>query len=291
MRPFQRLSDRLAGKPIDDVLHDGVPVWLEVPMRAWLFEALEKPRGLASRVAVRLQIFLPHGDNHSEVLALVNIDTNLLLDAVDATLQIHPGWDPYNRASDPFDNWNQTEWREAVLKLALLLLEGSSLYRIDTANRGLERRVSEEADGAFKMAVQAAPLTAADYMRQAWVATYGRKPDPDKVFTEAIRAVEEIACPLVLQQKAASGNATLGGVIGELRANPKWKLVLPAKDGTPQDIAAAVTMMESLWNAQRSRHGGGPNSRRMTNPEAEAAVHLAVLLVQWLSTGVIVKHP
>ncbi|WP_433127819.1 hypothetical protein ACQPWW_33680 [Micromonospora sp. CA-240977] len=291
MRPFQRLSDRLAGKPIDDVLHDGVPDWLEVPMRTWLAEALHKPRGLGRRVAVRLQIGMPHGDNRAEALALVNIDTHLLLDVIDATLQIHPGWNPYTPANDPFDSWNQSEWRETLVSLGLLLAEGNSLYRIDTDGRCLERRVSEEADGAFKAATQAAPPTAADHIRQAWKAAYGRKPDPDKVFTEAIRAVEEIACPLVLRQKAASGNATLGGVIGELRSNQKWKLVLPAKDGAPQDVGAAVAMMESLWNAQRSRHGGGANSRRMTSAEAEAAVHLAVLLVQWLSTGVIVQNP
>lgn len=59
--------------------------------------------------------------------------------------------------------------------------------------------------------------------------------------------------------------------------------------GNPRTAEGIVTMMETLWNAQHSRHGGGPNSRRQNQDEAEAAVNLAVFLVQWLSTGVLRK--
>jgi hypothetical protein len=49
--------------------------------------------------------------------------------------------------------------------------------------------------------------------------------------------------------------------------------------------------METLWQAQRSRHGGGSSSRRQRPEEAEAALHLAVLLVHWLTASVLRRKP
>jgi hypothetical protein len=104
--------------------------------------------------------------------------------------------------------------------------------------------------------------------------------------------VEEVACPLIEERKAGAGKATLGTAIGQLKsAGHRWELVLPAQDDTAQNATSVIAMMETLWNAQRSRHGGGPNSRRQTVAEAEAAVHLAVLLVQWMSAGVLRRTP
>jgi hypothetical protein len=67
----------------------------------------------------------------------------------------------------------------------------------------------------------------------------------------------------------------------------KWELVLPGQDGQPRDIGHLIGMMELLWHSQVSRHGGAPGSRRQNPAEAQAAIYLAVTLVQWLSTGVL----
>jgi hypothetical protein len=41
-QPFQRLDDRLAGRPIDQTLYDGVPVWLGGPLRAWVADQVDE---------------------------------------------------------------------------------------------------------------------------------------------------------------------------------------------------------------------------------------------------------
>src|SRR5262249_47436017 len=46
-------------------------------------------------------------------------------------------------------------------------------------------------------------------------------------------------------------------------------------------------MLELLWQAQVSRHGGAPKSRRQNQAEAEAGLHLAPTLGQWLGTRVL----
>ena len=49
-------------------------------------------------------------------------------------------------------------------------------------------------------------------------------------------------------------------------------------------------MLDLLWKGQ-SRHGGNPNSRQQTQAEAEAAVHMAAALTQWLTAGVLHRKP
>jgi hypothetical protein len=48
-----------------------------------------------------------------------------------------------------------------------------------------------------------------------------------------------------------------------------------------------VEMLTALWEGQRSRHAGTASARRQTQAEAEAAVHLAAVLVQWLTSGLL----
>lgn len=118
---------------------------------------------------------------------------------------------------------------------------------------------------------------------------HGRNPNPDLAYTEAVRAVEELACPLIQPAQAARGRATLGTVIGELRGNSfgRWELLLPGQDGQPRDITHLIGMMELLWHSHVSRHGGAPKSRRQLQAEAEAMLHLAVTLTHWLTIGVL----
>jgi len=193
----------------------------------------------------------------------------------------------------------QMQWVDPgppVRGLELTLAAANSIWRVATrpdGRRGLERCVDETVTAAAREAVRTAPQRAAEHLRVAWNAAYGRNPDPDKAFNEAIRAVEEVACPLVEQKKANAGNATLGTVIGELGKNAphKWELALPDLGGHPRDVGHVVGMMELLWHAQVSRHGGAPKSRRQVEEEARSVVPLAAVLVHWLTTNVLRKKP
>lgn len=208
-----------------------------------------------------------------------------LLTIADAVLQLHPGW---QWKSGPRDRFAQM-----VVEIESILIDGSSLYTVDPDRQCLTRRVDATTRAAASRAIASAPEQAADHLAAAWVAAYGLNPDPDKAFNEAIRAVEEVACPLVQPKLAQTNKPTLGTVLGELGKNAphRWELALPDVNGAPAGPGSLVAVMNALWEAQVSRHGGSAKSRRQDVQEAESAVHLAVLAVQWLSTGVLRKKP
>ncbi len=263
----------------------GCPQLLIEPLKAWLYEALREP--IAQRVMLHMK--MSRISKAGYVQDLVSRHPSDLMTVVDATFQLHPGGDAPDAYGDAYrDEWTERVFVPLLDKLDAIHVDGSSLYRVDRDSRCLVGRVDQTVQDAADAAIKSAPHAAADHLRAAWVAAYGLSPDPDKVFGESIRDVEELACPLVEQKKAAQNTATIGTVIGELRnSGHKWELLLPGKDGKPRDVDSIVAMMETLWQAQVSRHGGAHESRRHTQEEAEAAVHLAALLVQWLSTGVL----
>lgn len=285
--PFQRLDDRVAGRPLDQTLHDTVPRWAARTVREWINKVLKNQYSynLAQRVALRLHLETGTRESYVKIVSERTVDEELHV-VVDAILQLHFAWDLRSASAVEALDYQ-------LLELEEILVDMASMFRVDPAARRLVRRVDETVEKAVLSAIESAPEAAAGHLQTAWIAAYGVSPDPDKVFNEAIRAVEEVACPLVESKKAAKDLATLGTVLGELGKNSshKWELALPGGSGNPRPVGEFVGMMEILWDAQLSRHGGGPKSRRMQQPEAEAAVHLAALLVQWLSAGVLRRKP
>ncbi|QXV63535.1 hypothetical protein [Amycolatopsis sp. TNS106] len=271
-RPFQRLDDRLAGKPLDDVLLAGVPDHLVTPLRDWISEALQGNPDVSRRLskAVVISLGWPRHANTTYNGLLYNAPREELLVVIDAILQLtaeHPG---------------VVEWDD-VTDLDQYLRYGRSAYKVADNMLGLTSRVDPTMEGSFKEAVQAAEPTASKLLQQAWYHTYRPDPDPTTAYREAIRAVEQVACPLVLP---STDKATLGTVIAHLRqATTKWETVLIGANATPGGPEPVMELMARLWTGQVSRHGGSKNSRDQDQAEAEAAVHAAVLLVQWLSTG------
>ncbi|SNR75662.1 hypothetical protein SAMN06265360_117110 [Haloechinothrix alba] len=280
--PFQRLDDRLAGKPVDDVLLDGVPDHLELPLRDWLKAAfkVEPPyknrphmEELAQQVVVSLQWSAYTSRSKVEYInTLVGAPTDELLVVVDAVLQCdgdNPGVSQIGR--------------DKRAKLRDLLYRGRSVYRISDNGRQLVRRVDPTAEDAYRAAVGAADPTTAQLLADAWRHAYKPDPEPTTAYREAVRAVEQVACPLVLPN---DNDPTLGKVIAHLQdAGHKWETVLVAKGGDPGGPEPVREVMSRLWTGQVSRHGGAKNSRDQDPGEAEAAVHAAVLLVHWLSSG------
>ncbi|MBE1580411.1 hypothetical protein ACFORH_43400 [Amycolatopsis roodepoortensis] len=270
-QPFQRLDDRLAGKPLDDVLLAGVPTRLEIPLREWVSRALQGPPDVTRRLARAVVISLGWSLNANRTYSglLYNAPREELLVVIDAILQL--------TAEHP----DVVEWDD-ITELEQLLRYGRSAYKVAENMRGLTYRVDPTVEGSFKEAVQAAEPTAAKMLQQAWYHTYRPDPDPTTAYREAIRAVEQVACPLVLPN---TDKATLGTVIAHLRqATAKWETVLIGANAAPGGPEPVVELMARLWSGQVSRHGGSKNSRDQDQAEAEAAVHAAVLLVQWLST-------
>ncbi|WP_432983318.1 hypothetical protein [Dactylosporangium sp. CA-233914] len=278
--PLSRRAADLLAEPLEHI-----PDWLYPQLVEWLYHVLqctEEP----------IKVLRPgHGltdDTRNIMLRirsstqpwLLSADDPVLLDAMDATIR----WRPWPAPISPGYSGVRFTFGEPD-SLERILAAANFAWRVNADWRGLERRIDPTATAAVTTTIVSAPAESSRHLAAAWDAAYGRAPDPDKAYAEAVKAVEAVACTLVLP---TNGNATLGTVRTHLRDAPtKWELVLPGKDGNPGSVTPMVEMLTALWEGQRSRHAGTATSRPQTQAEAEAAVHLAGTLVQWLATGVL----
>ena len=272
--PFQPLSDRLAGKPLDTALSKGVPVYLEYALREWLETAFRRASSsayssdeLATEVALRLRLDDSFGSRDRVYRnALRGASRERLLDVVDAMLYCFPEHEV-----------------SPTKELQSILEHSGSAYRVDDSDRQLVLRVDETVENAAAGSASAATDQTADYLRRAWRHAYGLDPDPTAAYKEAVRAVEEAFVPVVSPKNT---RASLGTVCRDLSGQEEeWEFILVDDRDEPSTVAHLVGLLRQLWQGQRSRHGGGANSRDQTQAEAEAAVHLAALAVQLVSTG------
>ena len=278
--PFQPLHTRLAGLPANDALHDGVPDWLAEPLREWLISTLNH-EALARRVLMRLKWTPTQPDSY--IRSLLLRDNDDLLTVIDAILQLDTAIWEYVEFLKQRPDIRQTD---PVRELEAILTDGTSCYTVDVDRHHLTVRLDLTVTEAGDMAAAADP-TAGDHLRTAWGSAYGLHPDPDKAYDEAVLAVEALACPLVC---LSNPWRTLGTVIADLGNQAgQWALAIGDSTGQPVGPDRLIEMLKLLWQGQ-SRHGGSPNSRRQTQAEAEAAVHLAATLVQWLASGVLYRR-
>lgn len=164
-----------------------------------------------------------------------------------------------------------------------ILRDGGSMWKVGIRNGvpGLEERVPQGVQDAAD-AVMSSSHSAGTILSEAWHAAFGRSPDAEEAYEKAIKAVEEAGAHIVTPNNK---KATLGTMVRDMKAQKDWKLDLPTLDA---DVP--VKMAEALWIGQESRHGGN-GYRKPTQPEAEAAVLLAVPLVQWFSSGALARRP
>lgn len=173
--------------------------------------------------------------------------------------------------------------RDPLVELELILSDGGSEWRVGSRDgfAALEKRVPEGVAVAAAEAITATG-TAGALLAEAWHSAFGRSPDTEEAYEKSIKAVEEAGAHIVAPNNK---RATLGSMVRDMKAQKDWKLDLP----TP-DADVPVKMAEALWIGQESRHGGN-GYRKPTQAEAEAAVLLAVPLVQWFSSGGLAHRP
>lgn len=280
--PVEPLSVRSGDRALPS-LHAGVPPHLKPALHGWLRIFLD--RRLQQRVALRMgrgREPLPTGTEQD------------LLDVVDYALQL-------DRAATDQLRWSRMlstvpeggyPRLEQVAELAQLLDDAGSIYTVGVRDerlcvlRRVDPTVQAAADHDAAAADPTADPTAGQLLRHAWNTAYAREPDPTTAYRDAVRAVEQLACPLVLPH---DNRATLGKVISHLKqgGSVRWRFALVDRDDT-DTVDPLVAILERLWTGQVSRHGGGRNSRDQT--QAEAAVHLAATLVQLLATGALARR-
>lgn len=293
VRPRRRtFSDRLAGRVPDLRLDRDLSPALGQALTEWVDRvACQSAYRLDRKVALALGIpgapdaGLP-GSPLSFRGGLLLAHGPELLDIVDAILDLHPlrlhRVDPEN--GEPISGaW---DYARQVSELDEYFVDAGSAYRVAADKAGLELRLDDTVTLAAEQTAIAMPGAGA-HLAEAWRRTYGLHPDPTTGYRDAVRAVEQVACPLVLPDDRA---ATLGKVIAHLRqGGHRWTFALVDRDGHGT-VEPLVAMLDRLWTGQVSRHAGGQKSRDQTLPEAQAAVHLAATLVQLLGAGALTQR-
>jgi len=231
------------------------------------------------RIERRLRISLNWtGDKRRTIeslLALGRADPEVLLSAVDLLLA-------------ELDNpWNKEE--AALLEqLYVALPEGSSAWRVVRRRGGvprLERVVQPELEDVAETVI-AAGGRPAEYLRQAWERAFGREPNADGAYRDAVRALEAALAPIVVPKDLT---ATLGKIIEAMRDKPsKFVFVLKPKSH-PESALALADLLGTVWTAQLDRHGAVDESVPLNDSieEARAAAQLAAVVVNFVRTGAI----
>lgn len=276
------LRDRLAGRPADTTLHEGTPEWLLPGLRDWLEAyAYEAENAMAVALELRLApVKGPRGSRDYEA-ALIQLDGLNLLTAIDAALQLDTRWCDFRFRYGV---------EEHAKNLEEILWRGGSYLRFDFEGNCLMRRVDETAQVAYDTARENAPDDASDHLKKAWHSAYQVNPDPDDAYGEAILAVEAVLTPLVHPNATKATFSHSYNALRDQAAAGQWTLNFgDPQRPTAESIDKLIGMCKLLLEHHDYRHAGGQQARQQTQAEAEAAVHLAVLLVQWISTGVLKK--
>ncbi len=266
-RPGQRDVERALEEPYEEV-----PRHLATPLWSWIKGQLDVERLWIIAIHLRLSISDPRDYFHglelpiAELSTLVDEQPTLMLDLIEELLPLTGN--TYGAAAN----------LEAVLAI------GNSAYAVRSDNKGLEMRVLPEAKLNVEKAVAAADKkgSVGEHLTNAWNAAYGRTPDPVKAYSEAIKAVEGAAAPVISPNDL---KATLGKLIGQLNTHASaYQLAV-----SNAAVSTVVANMQLLWAGQTSRHGQVGPTVLETVDAAQAAVHLSATLAQWFQSGAIRK--
>ena len=285
---WKRLTARLAGNSEPEPpWAEGIPDHIDVPVGDWVYEVL-RTYDLATPVAVRLRLpsSVLKDRDPNRVLAGLDDRRNPMLrvEVIDATLGC------VAHAMEGAEWIHRLPFESFARQMDGILREGNSVFTVSKDCSGLELRLDEALHATFDKAVDAARSTAevaAEHLRDAFSDAYGVRPDPTTAYSHAVKAVEAVANPLFIPKHP---EPTLGLVRSHLdQARQKYEMVIADRKGAPAGIDAVVAMMSLLWHGQRDRHEGGPTSAPVTLEAAQAAVHTAAILVNWISNGSIRK--
>lgn len=266
MSDWRPLSRRNAiDKP--EGLYEGVPPHLLAHLTDWVADVISGSySGHLRWISLQLRIPLnvrDYGGAYGEFLGRVKNDPTLLLDSLDAILWFNA----------------KVEFREQPARsLEIILRLGGSAWRVSSDGSALERRIDESVSQRAKELMQESS-SAAEHLRSAWSACYGRNPDPSKSYSEAIKAVEAAAIPVVSPKDTT---ATLGKVIGTMKKNPEQ-----FQTAIDNGVESVVGLMGLLWHQQSDRHAGVGETPKISQGEAEMALHAAFTLVYWFTSGMI----
>ncbi len=183
------------------------------------------------------------------------------------------------------DQWGTTPNEAETLKWHFDSAASAAEIALQDGAYRLRRRATEGVEELAEASRQSAPALAGQHLGKAWNEAYALTPNTSLAMTEAIKAVEAAAHPVVTP---TAKKVRLGMMTQTIKDQSGWTLAFPNRDdGHPDHKAVLVGMLETLIIAQVDRHGGVAPSVM----EAHGHVQLASILVQWFSSGVIVREP
>lgn len=240
----------------------------------------QAPRNFVQEIERNFQVTLPWGSGqHGARDALwraIQTDRALLVKVLDYALNdVMLGYEA--QGIDPAVKELDRSLRQA----------GADYVVVQPSDEWVKFRLERRTTGAAAAAVRSqtsVPGNAADHLDKAWAAAFGREPNPSVAYSEAVKAVEAAAIPVVLPNDSL---ATLGKIVGELRADSQKYATVFVRDATPVKgttlfpVEVVIALADQLWVNQTDRHAVGDPlpAVPITQPQAELAVHNALTLV------------
>lgn len=277
-KPYVPFHVRQAkGEEQYSVLHEGVPEWMWPSLWRWCEQQLWTGNPMGGGADLNKEIFqylervlrvkLKPGYNDLRQQMAENHD--LFLSTADALLQL-------SLSCGGVD----------IQALEKILEEAGSAFEVSQNDDGyfLQHRVAPPVKKAYEETLPHAGR-ASHYLQEAWQHIYRRKPDASASYSQAVKAVEAVAGPLLLPKDSS---ATLGKVIKRMKDAPeKFEVHLQPHDGDA--IGKVRALCELIWKSQLDRHGTDDPQvpLKVSKEAAEMALHAAVTLVHWFSRGMI----
>lgn len=278
----------------NEALYDGIKPWMNNSVKNWIsarfysrssghdyyWNKLMHDVELHSRLTFGNTI---DGINlYRGALSVFNSDENFALDMVQAIVELCRV-----TKSREYDEMSVTV--AALNELDRILIAGGSKWHVvtDGDKARVEARVNQTTTSAYQQLINSqeayAPL-----LKSSWEYCYGRQPNPSEAYTYAIRAVEAASWRVISPN---NNKATLGTLINDIKVQMQsGKLVSSFNDNKSlETVNTVVTLMERLWQSQTDRHATG-NYAKPSHIEAEAAVHIALTLSHFFSSGLIIRE-
>lgn len=261
-----------------ETLTPGVPPWMRTTLKDWFRQHVGRSaHKLAATYdsASRNRVPCANAAALGMDALLAHLGEEKFLHFLDFAVYVSIAEDPrYD------EDWFDPDLPDA---LEIVLSDAGSEWRVGNRedHPGLEKRVPEGVQAAADRAMNESG-SAGVLLSEAWHAAFGRSPNPEEAYEKAIKAVEEAASPVIEPNNTKS---TLGTTIRTMRDQGDWELPLVNSNGEYFE-GVTLRMCQALWNGQPSRHGGN-EYRKPSQEEAEAAVFLAVPLVQWFASAAI----
>ncbi len=262
MTEWQRLSLR-GSEPVEEVLFDDIPGHLVAPLEVWWATWVSDEA--AAAVAMKLRIGLASSSDAEFYLRHRCIgDGEMHLDVLDCLLSM-----------------DQSCRVRGGPVLQDLLTQAGSVWAVSADFSSLQQRVAPELTSIVSEIVSGEG-SAAEHLARAWSELYGRSPDPSKAYSEAIKAMEAAAAPIISPKDL---KATLGTINAAIRAKPsKFQTVLGAGNAGGS-IEPVLALMDAAWKGQGDRHGGIGPTVPVSVEQAQMIVSAAVIVVHWFALG------